>query len=118
MNPTKWLPWNFILKWAARRYDILDPVTVLARIRQFGQPSEVMEPIELLRAGILFHARGVINTRAIQYNLDWIWPFWVEKQFSPTDPSFIPRGFSLAISISPTGTGPWWVNRILGYTRW
>jgi len=96
MNPTKWLPWNFILKWAAKRYDILDPVTVLARIRQFGQPSEVMEPIELLRAGILFHARGVINTRAIQYNLDWIWPFWVEKQFSPTDPSFIPRGFSFS----------------------
>jgi len=96
MNPTKWLPWNFILKWAARRYDILDPVTLLARIRQFGQPSEVMEPIELLRAGILFHARGVINTRAIQYNLDWIWPFWVEKQFSPTDPSFIPRGFSFS----------------------
>ena len=58
MNLTKWLPWNFILKWAAKRYDILDPVTVLARIRQFGQPSEVMEPIELLRAGILFHARG------------------------------------------------------------
>lgn len=92
----KWLPWHFILKLAAKKFGFLDPVTLLARIRQFGQPSEVQEPIELLRAGVIFHARGVINTRAIQYNLDWIWPFWVTRQFSPTDASFIPRGFAFS----------------------
>lgn len=92
----KWLPWHFILKLAAKQYDFLDPVTLLARIRQFGQPSEVQEPIELLRAGLVFHARGIINTRAIQYNLDWVWPYWVTRQFSPRDKSFIPRGFSFS----------------------
>ncbi|GAB6145486.1 hypothetical protein [Desulfocicer niacini] len=92
----KWLPWNFILRLAAKQYNFLDPVTLMARIRQFGQPSEVMEPIELLRAGLVFHARGIINTRAFQYNLDWVWPYWVTRQFNPRDTSFIPRGFSFS----------------------
>jgi len=91
-----WLPWKFMIKRAARAYGILDPVTLLARLRKFSQPSEIQEPVELLRAGIVFHARGLINTRAIQNNLDWLWPFWVERQFNPADVSFIPRGFSFS----------------------
>ncbi len=70
-------------------------MSVLARLRRFSQPSEVQEPIELIRAGIVFHARGLINTRAIQHNLDWVWPYWVQRQFNPSDISFIPRAFSL-----------------------
>jgi hypothetical protein len=92
----KWLPWKFILKKAAKTYGFLDPFILLARIRRFAQPSEVHEPIELMRAGVIFHARGLINTRVIQYNLDWVWPYWVEKQFRPRDHSFIPRGFSFS----------------------
>jgi hypothetical protein len=92
----RWLPWNYLVKFAARRYGVIDPLTLLARLRSFAQPSEVQEPIELLRAGIVFHARGLINTRAIQHNLDWVWPYWVEKQFDPRDPSFIPRAFSFS----------------------
>lgn len=92
----RWLPWNYLVKFAARRYGVMDPLTLMARLRRFSQPSEVQEPIELLRAGILFHARGLVNTRAIQHNLDWVWPFWVEKQFDPKDPSFIPRAFSFS----------------------
>jgi len=74
----------------------MDPAQFMARIRRFAQPSEVQEPMELLRAGILFHARGLVNTRAIQHNLDWVWPYWVERQFNPDDPSFIPRAFSFS----------------------
>lgn len=92
----QWVPWKFLLKRTARAYGVMDPVVFLARLRRFSQPSEVQEPIELLRAGIEFHARGLINTKAIQHNLDWIWPFWVEKQFNPRDPSFIPRAFSFS----------------------
>ncbi len=92
----KWLPLNFILKRAASSYGFIDPVTLLAKLRRFGHPSEVQEPIELIRAGVVFHARGLINTRAIQYNLDWVWPYWVVKQFKPHDSSFIPRGFSFS----------------------
>jgi hypothetical protein len=90
----RWLPWKFLIGRAARAYGVLDPVRLLARLRSFSQPSEVQEPIELLRAGIIFQARGLINARVIQYNLDWIWPYWVEKQYNPLDPSFVPRSFS------------------------
>ena len=90
------LPWKFIVKHAARRYGVLDPATLLARLRSFAQPSEVGEPLELLRAGIVFHARGLVNAKTIQHNLDWVWPFWVERQFNPEDPSFIPRAFSFS----------------------
>jgi hypothetical protein len=92
----KWLPWRFLIRRVTGFYGFLDPVTLMARLRQFGKPSEVQEPIELLRAGLIFHARGLVNTRAIQYNLDWVWPFWVVKQFTPQDASFIPRGFSFS----------------------
>ena len=40
--------------------------------------------------------RGVLNARAIQHNHDWVWPYWVERQFRPEDPSFIPRAFSFS----------------------
>ncbi len=92
----RFLPWKFIVRRAARAYGILDPALWLARVRQFAQPSEVQEPIELLRAGILFHARGLVNVKAIQHNLDWVWPYWVERQFDPGDVSFIPRAFSFS----------------------
>jgi hypothetical protein len=90
------LPWKFIIKAAARRYGVLDPATLLARLRRFSQPSEVAEPLELLRAGIIFHARGLVNAKVIQHNLDWVWPYWVERQFNPEDQSFIPRAFSFS----------------------
>lgn len=89
-------PGRYLVTRLARAYGFLDPVALLARLRGFAQQSEVGEPIELLRAGMLFHARGLVNTKAIQHNLDWIWPYWVERQFNPHDPSFIPRAFSFS----------------------
>src|SRR5438876_6851435 len=90
------LPTRFLVTRAARAYGFLDPVKLLSNLRNFAQPSEVGEPIELLRAGMLFHARGLVNTKAIQNNLDWVWPYWVERQFNPADESFIPRAFSFS----------------------
>jgi len=90
------LPWNFLVKHAASRFGVLDPSMLLARMRRFAQPSEVAEPLELLRAGFLFHARGLVNAKAIQHNLDWVWAYWVERQFYPADPSFVPRAFSFS----------------------
>jgi hypothetical protein len=90
----RWLPWRFILRRVARAHGFLDPIAVMARVQQLAQPSEVEQPIELLRAGVVFHARGLINSRVIQHNLDWIWPYWIERQFDPRDASFVPRAFS------------------------
>lgn len=90
-----WLPWKFLIRAVARKHGFLDPIVVLSHLSKFSQPSEVAEPIELLRAGVIFHARGLINSRVIQHNLDWVWPYWVERQFNPADASFVPRAFSL-----------------------
>lgn len=90
----KWLPWKIVTKRLAQSHGFLDPIVLLGYLRRFSQPSEVTEPIELLRAGVVFHARGLINSRAIQHNLDWVWPYWVDRQFDPRDVSFIPRAFS------------------------
>ncbi len=90
-----WLPWHFVVKKVARAHGFLDPINLLAQLQRFTQPTEVREPIELLRAGAVLHARGLINSRVIQHNLDWVWPYWVEQQFDPGNVSFIPRAFSI-----------------------
>ncbi len=87
--------WKHIIRYIARKQGFLDPFALLAQLRKFTPSSEVAEPIELLRAGALFHARGLVNRNAIQHNLDWVWPFWVEQQFNPRSDSFLPRGFSI-----------------------
>jgi hypothetical protein len=93
---TKWFPWKWLIGRAVRSYGLIDPFSILARLRKFAEPSEVDAPLELIRAWTVFQARGIVNTRAIQHNLDWVWPYWVERQFNPRDISFVPRSFSLA----------------------
>ncbi|MDZ7663573.1 hypothetical protein [Thiohalophilus sp.] len=95
MSWMKWLPWRFIVRYLARKHGFLDPIALLGRLHNFAQPSEVGEPIELLRAGVVFHARGLVNSRVIQHNMDWVWPYWIERQFDPLDESFVPRAFSI-----------------------
>lgn len=92
---SNWFPWKWIVRRLARSHGFLDPIAVLSRLERFAQPSEVAEPIELLRAGVVMHARGLINSRVIQHNLDWVWPYWVERQFDPNDRAFVPRAFSI-----------------------
>ena len=91
----EWLPWRFLIRRIARAHGFLDPIALLARLHRFAQPSEVGEPVELLRAGVVFHARGLVNSRVIQHNLDWVWPYWIERQFDPADDAFVPRAFSI-----------------------
>ncbi|MFP4028706.1 MAG: hypothetical protein ACLFWL_13030 [Candidatus Brocadiia bacterium] len=93
MSITNWL-WTKLIRYLARSRGFLDPIRLLSRLDRLSQPSEVRAPLELLRAGAVFHARGLINARVIQNNLDWIWPYWVKRQFDPADESFLPRGFT------------------------
>ena len=91
----KWLPWKYVVRKIAKAQGFVDPISILSRLHGFAEPSEVAAPLELLRAGVVFHARGLMNSGVIQHNLDWIWPYWVERQFDPLDESFIPRAFSI-----------------------
>ncbi len=91
----QWFPWKYLVRNMARRRGFVDPIKVLAQMENFMQPSEVAAPTELLRLGVVLHARGLMNSLAIQHNLDWIWPYWVECQYDPHNAAFIPRSFSL-----------------------
>ncbi len=91
----KWFPWRYLVRNVARRQGFPDPIKVLSQIQNFAQPSEVAAPKELLRSGVVMHARGLMNSLAIQHNLDWVWPYWVECQYDPHNEAFIPRSFSL-----------------------
>src|SRR5690606_23510188 len=91
----KWLPWKYIVRQAARRRGFIDPIALMARFNALSQPAETAAPLELLRAGAVLHARGFLNNNVIQHNLDWVWPYWVDRQFDPTSPAFIPRAFSM-----------------------
>jgi len=91
----KWIPWRFLVRDVAAKQGFVDPIKVLSQLQNFVQPSEVLAPMELVRSGVVLHARGLINSLAIQHNLDWIWPYWVECQYDPLNEAFIPRSFSL-----------------------
>jgi len=91
----KWLPWKYLVRKAARSQGFLDPIRLLSQLQNFAQPSEVAAPTELIRSGVVLHARGLMNSLAIQHNLDWVWPYWVECQYDPQNEAFIPRSFSL-----------------------
>jgi hypothetical protein len=91
----RWIPWKYLIRRYARMHGFLDPLALLSRLRAFTRSEWSGEPIELLRAGAVFHSRGLLNRRVIQHNLDWVWPYWVNRQFDPADVSFIPRGFSI-----------------------
>jgi len=91
----EWLPWRWMIGRIAKVGGFMDPGSVIAQLQRFAQPSEVTYPVEILRLAAAMHARGLINSQAIQHNLDWVWPYWAERQFDPKDPAFIPRAFSL-----------------------
>ncbi len=88
--------WTFILRRLAKAQGYLDPVSVFSSLQHFSKPSEVWVPTELLRSGAILQARGLVNSQAIQHNLDWVWPFWVKHQFDPQDRAFIPRSFGIS----------------------
>jgi GH15 family glucan-1,4-alpha-glucosidase len=91
----RWFPVRYFLSKIAKSQGFLDPILLTSKLQKLAEPSEISEPIELLRAGAIFHARGLVNAKVLQQNLDWIWPYWVQRQFNPYDKSFLPRAFSI-----------------------
>lgn len=91
----QWFSWKTLISAIARRKGFIDPIALLAQLQRFAKPSEVAAPVELLRLSMVLQARGIMNSQAIQHNLDWVWPFWVTRQFDPQSKSFIPRAFSV-----------------------
>ena len=55
-------------------------------------PVKFFSPPELLEQGLGLVLSGLNNTMAVQSNLDWIWPLWIEHQKNPHKKEFIPTG--------------------------
>ncbi len=82
---------NFILKKLASRYKMQDAYTYLQLLKKIGRPSEVDLPPDLFpMAGKMFLRAGA-NQMVFQISPDWVLPFWAQRQYTPGDPSFIPR---------------------------
>ncbi len=91
----QWFSWKSVISRVARAKGFMDPIAFMAQIQRFAKPSEVAAPVELIRLSTVLQARGIMNSQAIQHNLDWVWPYWVVRQFNPNDISFVPRAFSI-----------------------
>ncbi|HKP95988.1 MAG TPA: hypothetical protein VJ385_09555 [Fibrobacteria bacterium] len=79
------------LKWSGKGY----LVPFLEGLSHLGRPSAVAFPMELMEQGLAIVLSGLNNTMAIQSNLDWIWPLWVERQVDPDGEEFIPTAINL-----------------------
>jgi hypothetical protein len=69
-----------------------DIVRHLSTFQRLGEAFEVEMPSELLPVGARTVFRA-LRTRAVpQIGVDWVWPYWLERQIDPTSPAFVPRG--------------------------
>jgi hypothetical protein len=63
--------------------------------------NEETVPRELIPLNAVQLTRGLLNYAALQSLPGWIFPYWAEKQFDPSDPGFIPRSH-LGLSVNVT----------------
>ncbi len=87
-----------ILKLIAARFHIpADTLDYFFASSHLGRQAETRLPFpaELIPIGARLVLRGWHNNKFLPTNRDWILPYWAERQFDPTDPAFIPRGFNL-----------------------
>lgn len=74
--------------------DALDYLFAGAHIGR-GAESFLPYPAELIPIGATLVFRGMHNRKFFPANLDWVLPYWAEKQFDPHSRAFIPYGFDL-----------------------
>lgn len=106
---------KYIVNYLKNYYKIDQGPEFVDAVRRFNRPSEVTVPNELIPAGVLMQLRGLCNLHALSINSDWVWPYWIEQQFNPKSPSFIPRAMNLTY-INLTHRN-WTAVGVLGGTR-
>ena len=85
-----------LIRQVIKFYDERDSLQLFDAATKVSGMSASALPKDLIRIGMRMHLRGLLNTLAIQSNRDWIWPFWVERQFNPRLKGFLPRSHSLS----------------------
>jgi hypothetical protein len=85
--------YNWALRRAMGRLRITDDIVrYLTTLQRLGETVEVELPRELLPVGARTVFRAVRTRAAAQLGVDWVWPYWLERQLDPTSPAFVPRG--------------------------
>ncbi|MDQ4005642.1 MAG: hypothetical protein M3135_04990, partial [Actinomycetota bacterium] len=79
-----------------------DIVRHLTTFQRLGETVEVQLPSELLPVGARTVFRAVRTRAAAQLGVDWVWPYWLERQLDPRSPAFVPRGH-LPVTTNMTG---------------
>lgn len=68
-------------------------------IKHLGKSNSLDIPTELIGLNLDLLSRSFYNINAIQPNLDWVWPYWVEKQYDAQSTSFLPASY-LSINLT------------------
>ncbi|OQA90575.1 MAG: hypothetical protein BWY28_00180 [bacterium ADurb.Bin236] len=92
---------SIMRKLAARKEfkgDILDTFRAFMKV---GRPSDPAFPSEMFPLAARLYGRGALTYMAVQPNPDWVWPFFIERQFDPHSPDFAGRGH-LFIALNTT----------------
>ncbi|HEX4539891.1 MAG TPA: hypothetical protein VH112_06560 [Acidimicrobiales bacterium] len=84
---------TWMLRRAMGRLRITDDIVrYLSTFQRLGETVEVEMPGELLPVGARTVFRAVRTRAAAQLAMDWVWPWWLERQLDPRSPAFVPRG--------------------------
>src|SRR5438445_7793896 len=84
---------TWVLRRAMGRLRITDDIVrYLSTFQRLGETVEVESPGGLLPVGARTVFRAVRTRAAAQLGVDWVWPYWLDRQLDPRSPAFVPRG--------------------------
>ena len=84
---------SLILSLAKRIAKLYGMEAALERLDEsfkLGVGSDIQVPKEIAAEALEFASRGLLNMNAIQPNLDWVMPYWVNQQYSKDSGSYVP----------------------------
>src|SRR5947209_20342475 len=84
---------TWLLRRAMGRLRISDDIVRhLSTFQRLGETVEVQLPTEVLPVGARTVLRALRTRAAAQLGVDWVWPYWLERQLDPRTSAFVPRG--------------------------
>ncbi|MEJ2617751.1 MAG: hypothetical protein P8Z35_22540, partial [Ignavibacteriaceae bacterium] len=91
-----------IIVWIAKRLKIpADAMQMFKASNEISGIDKKTLPVELIPLNSIQLSRGLLNFTVLQSKLDWIFPFWVNRQYNPNCKSFVPRSH-LGLSMNIT----------------
>jgi GH15 family glucan-1,4-alpha-glucosidase len=90
---------EWILKKLAAHLSMKEAFEKIKASFKLGEPSKIQFPKQAVATSINLASTGLLNMFAVQCNLDWVMPYWVNRQYDPESESYIP-GSMLSINLT------------------